>query len=86
MSIADKMKEMKIFQTCDTNSITEGGHNCVEGSSGNKTILTPADIAASKEPLYTTWKIREEGEVCHTIDYIFYSKDKFTVRIKVNFY
>lgn len=27
-----------------------------------------------QEPEYTTWKIREEGEVCHTIDYIFYSR------------
>ncbi|XP_013773535.1 nocturnin-like isoform X2 [Limulus polyphemus] len=27
------------------------------------------------EPPYTTWKIREEGEVCHTLDYIFFSKD-----------
>ncbi|KAL1117149.1 hypothetical protein AAG570_004476 [Ranatra chinensis] len=31
------------------------------------------------EPPYTTWKVRQEGEVCHTIDYIFYSKDKFKV-------
>lgn len=28
-----------------------------------------------KEPDYTTWKVREEGEVCHTIDYVFYTKD-----------
>ncbi|XP_054275285.1 nocturnin isoform X2 [Macrosteles quadrilineatus] len=28
------------------------------------------------EPPYTTWKIREEGEVCHTIDYVFCSKDR----------
>ncbi|XP_060520021.1 nocturnin isoform X2 [Cylas formicarius] len=32
-----------------------------------------------REPLYTTWKIREEGEICHTIDYIFYGKDKLEV-------
>lgn len=31
------------------------------------------------EPPYTTWKIREDGEVCHTIDYIFYSKHKMQV-------
>ncbi|XP_046684628.1 nocturnin isoform X1 [Homalodisca vitripennis] len=30
------------------------------------------------EPPYTTWKIREEGEVCHTIDYVFCSRDRFT--------
>lgn len=34
----------------------------------------------SHEPPFTTWKIREEGEVCHTIDYVFYSHDKFKVR------
>lgn len=32
-----------------------------------------------QEPKYTTWKIREEGEVCHTIDYVFFSQDKFDV-------
>ncbi|ERL84882.1 hypothetical protein D910_02305 [Dendroctonus ponderosae] len=32
-----------------------------------------------REPPYTTWKIRDEGEVCHTIDYIFYSKNKLDV-------
>ncbi|XP_058062278.1 nocturnin-like isoform X3 [Anopheles bellator] len=37
-------------------------------------------ISAACEPSYTTWKIREEGEVCHTIDYVFYSKDKLTVK------
>ncbi|KAJ6640810.1 Nocturnin [Pseudolycoriella hygida] len=32
------------------------------------------------EPPFTTWKIREDGgEVCHTIDYVFYSKDKLKV-------
>nr|CAD7445236.1 unnamed protein product [Timema bartmani] len=32
-----------------------------------------------EEPPYTTWKVREEGEVCHTIDYVFYSRDSFSV-------
>lgn len=31
------------------------------------------------EPPFTTWKIREEGEYCHTIDYVFYSRDGFNV-------
>lgn len=31
------------------------------------------------EPPYTTWKIREDGEECHTIDYVFYTKDQFKV-------
>lgn len=32
-----------------------------------------------EEPAYTTWKIREEGEMCHTIDYVFFSKRDFDV-------
>ncbi|TMW51856.1 hypothetical protein DOY81_003052 [Sarcophaga bullata] len=32
------------------------------------------------EPPYTTWKIREDGEVCHTIDYVFYTKDNLKVK------
>lgn len=38
----------------------------------------------NKEPLYTTWKIREEGEICHTIDYIFYSRGNFDVLSLLN--
>jgi len=41
--------------------------------------LGSAYATPSGEPDYTTWKVREEGEVCHTIDYIFYSKDKLKV-------
>lgn len=37
------------------------------------------DHLISHEPPYTTWKIREDGEVCHTIDYVFYSRDKLKV-------
>ncbi|XP_072400714.1 nocturnin isoform X2 [Diabrotica undecimpunctata] len=36
----------------------------------------PRISSAEREPAYTTWKIRGEGEVCHTIDYMFYSKNK----------
>uniref|UniRef100_A0AAG5CVW5 Nocturnin n=1 Tax=Anopheles atroparvus TaxID=41427 RepID=A0AAG5CVW5_ANOAO len=43
-------------------------------------VKTKAELSAGYEPPYTTWKIREEGEVCHTIDYVFYSKDKLTVK------
>lgn len=32
-----------------------------------------------REPPFTTWKIREEGEVCHTIDYVFYSRKDMDV-------
>lgn len=42
--------------------------------------LSRSDILAKSEPNYTTWKIREDGgEVCHCIDYVFYSKSKFHV-------
>lgn len=36
-------------------------------------------LSHQREPPYTTWKIREEGEVCHTIDYIFYTKNHLEV-------
>lgn len=29
----------------------------------------------NSEPLFTTWKIRPRGEACHTIDYIWLTKD-----------
>lgn len=37
------------------------------------------DLPREREPPYTTWKIREEAEECHTIDYIYYSKNAFSV-------
>ncbi|PNF20554.1 Nocturnin [Cryptotermes secundus] len=48
---------------------------------------TTGDVsdAAPREPPYTTWKIREEGEVCHTIDYVFYSLDSFSVEAVLDF-
>lgn len=33
----------------------------------------------AQEPPYTTWKIRGEGECCHTIDYVFYSRQHLAV-------
>lgn len=45
----------------------------------NENLLTKAEILANYEPIFTTWKIREEGEICHTIDYIFYSKEHLKV-------
>lgn len=32
-----------------------------------------------REPPYTTWKIREDGEECHTIDYVFYTPEQLKV-------
>lgn len=47
--------------------------------------LSSAYAHDGKEPLYTTWKIREEGEQCQTLDYIFYTKDKFQVDAVLDF-
>ncbi|XP_038055885.1 nocturnin-like [Patiria miniata] len=30
----------------------------------------------NSEPSYTTWKIRPAGEVCHTIDYVWFSRNQ----------
>lgn len=38
-----------------------------------------AEWLMHNEPPFTTWKVREDGEVCHTIDYVFYSRDKIKV-------
>lgn len=32
-----------------------------------------------QEPPYTTWKVRGEGESCHTIDYVFYTRQHLGV-------
>lgn len=41
--------------------------------------------SGEREPEYTTWKVRAEGEICHTIDYVFYTKDKISVDAVLNF-
>lgn len=41
--------------------------------------LRSAYCGTSGEPPYTTWKVREEGEIKHTIDYIFCSRNRFQV-------
>ena len=39
------------------------------------------DVGAEdgQEPPYTTWKVRGEGECCHTIDYVFFSRRQLGV-------
>lgn len=59
--------------------LTNGSVVVGDGEHTADTLLTKAEIMAGHEPNYTTWKIREDGEVCHCIDYVFYSKDKFSV-------
>lgn len=47
--------------------------------------LNSAYKLCGSEPLYTSWKIREgEGEVKHTIDYMFYTQHKLTVTSILN--
>lgn len=43
------------------------------------------ECSSLREPPYTTWKIRDEGEVCHTIDYIFYQKNNMEVEAILEF-
>lgn len=58
---------------------TENGESIAEPDD-TAVPLTRAEIMARNEPSYTTWKIREDGgEVCHCIDYVFYSRNQFTV-------
>lgn len=43
-----------------------------------------AEFLMHNEPPFTTWKIREDGEVCHTIDYVFYSRNKLKVSFVIH--
>ncbi|XP_021701474.1 protein angel homolog 2 isoform X2 [Aedes aegypti] len=58
----------------------DSNHSVEDDCSVSCSERTKAELSAAYEPPYTTWKIREEGEVCHTIDYVFYSKDQITVK------
>uniref|UniRef100_A0A0K8TQZ4 Nocturnin n=1 Tax=Tabanus bromius TaxID=304241 RepID=A0A0K8TQZ4_TABBR len=51
----------------------------VDKNNDDKSDVNMAEESARYEPPYTTWKIREEGEVCHTIDYVFYTKSDLKV-------
>ncbi|KAK6627434.1 hypothetical protein RUM44_009911 [Polyplax serrata] len=46
--------------------------------------LKSAYCVKGREPPYTTWKIREEGEICHTIDYVIHS-DSFSAAAVLDF-
>lgn len=45
----------------------------------NSLNLSSAYGCEGKEPAYTSWKIREDGEQCQTLDYIFFSKNHMRV-------
>lgn len=41
---------------------------------GFESAYRAGDAPDAQEPAYTTWKIRGDGESCHTIDYVWYSR------------
>ncbi|XP_077559961.1 NADP/NADPH phosphatase nocturnin isoform X3 [Haemaphysalis longicornis] len=47
--------------------------------------VKPGTNIREQEPPYTTWKIRREGEVRHTIDYIFFSKPDLKLEARLDF-
>lgn len=51
----------------------------------NSLNLSSAYACEGREPEYTSWKIREDGEQCQTLDYIFYSKDHMQVDSTLKF-
>ncbi|XP_066148228.1 nocturnin isoform X2 [Euwallacea fornicatus] len=58
-------------------TILKGDSNFASAyAEGNSTSPKDRVPSANREPPYTTWKIREEGEICHTIDYVFYTQNK----------
>lgn len=59
---------------------TENGDE-TNGDNITNGVDSRAEHLITNEPPYTTWKIREDGEVCHTIDYVFYSRDKLKVNV-----
>lgn len=67
--------------TADTNSNHSNQENAKEQEhASDEVAASRAEAMAEHEPSYTTWKIREDGgEVCHCIDYVFYSRDTFSV-------
>uniref|UniRef100_A0A182NAR4 Nocturnin n=1 Tax=Anopheles dirus TaxID=7168 RepID=A0A182NAR4_9DIPT len=67
-------------ERCGSRGSIGSAHSAGDECGLSNGVRTKAELSAAYEPPYTTWKIREEGEVCHTIDYVFYSKDKLAVK------
>lgn len=61
---------------------TEPVYELISNSSLN---LGSAYAYEGEEPEYTSWKIREDGEQCQTLDYIFYSKNQLQVNSVLKF-
>lgn len=71
----DGAKAPKPVENGDSVPNGDNGESAEELSEAQKLV----NHLISHEPPFTTWKIREDGEVCHTIDYVFYSSDKLKV-------
>jgi len=73
--------------------VLSGDFNAEPSEPVYSTVLSDENLALAStyynlnqsEPRFTTWKIRQDGEVCHTIDYIFYSDSKFWVNRLLQF-
>lgn len=75
---ADAMALLKVKESSGSNSNSSADRKVVADETAQK---DRSEMLAENEPPFTTWKIREDGEVCHTIDYVFYSEDKFKVSL-----
>ncbi|XP_031640004.1 nocturnin isoform X3 [Contarinia nasturtii] len=79
-SISNNSNEDKESENTVAVDAVDSETNDDDGDDGiTNGVKSRVDHLISNEPPYTTWKIREEGEVCHTIDYVFYSRDKLKV-------
>lgn len=84
----DLMEFVKLFSGSNAVIVT-GDFNAIPGEPVYQAVIgddtLPMDSAyrhltnKNVEPPYTTWKIREDGEYCQTLDYIFYNKNVFKV-------
>lgn len=79
---ADLLASLTHTNDANTPRTADNVPNGDSGESDDKTngAQNLLEYLISNEPPFTTWKIREDGEVCHTIDYIFYSHDKLKVK------
>lgn len=67
-------------------SDVDNGRRIIDHAKSDQTFNERIQESIDNEPSYTTWKIREEGEICHTIDYIFYSKQSLQVYCNGNLF
>ena len=82
---SDLLKEYNFKNNSNNNKTICHDNNHINLDNNENNIDNEIDIrimeSIESEPEYTTWKIREDGEECHTIDYMFYTKDKLKVFI-----